>query len=132
YVLLGVGGTRALAALGIEPGLLHLNEGHAAFMSLEPAVAPERTVFTTHTPVPAGNDTYPPAQVLDALAGVTAELGADAAEVIARGRTRPDDEGEPFGISQLALRTSRAANGVSRRHGEVARDMWKGLWPGTA
>ena len=131
YVLLGVGGTRALAALGIEPGLVHLNEGHAAFMSLEPGADRERTIFTTHTPVPAGNDTYPPAQVLDALAGVTRERGADSAELIARGRTRPDDEGEPFGISQLALRASRAANGVSRRHGEVARDMWKDLWPGT-
>ena len=69
--------------------------------------------------------------MLDALAGVTRERGADSAELIARGRTRPDDQGEPFGISQLALRASRAANGVSRRHGEVARDMWKDLWPGT-
>jgi starch phosphorylase len=100
-------------------------------MSLEPAVRPEQTIFTTHTPVPAGNDTYPAAQVLDALAGVTAELDADPAAVIARGRTRPDDEAEPFGISQLALRASRAANGVSRRHGEVARGMWRDLWPGT-
>ena len=141
YVLLGVGGVRALAAMGIDPGILHLNEGHAAFISLEAArarggtfadgiaAARRKTVFTTHTPVPAGNDTYPAAQVLEALAGLTDVLGTDPAEIIGLGRTRPDDVGEPFGVSQFALRTSRAANGVSRRHGEVARGMWKDLWP---
>jgi len=141
YILLGVGGVRALAAMGIEPGLLHLNEGHAAFISLEAArahggsfsdgiaAARARTIFTTHTPVPAGNDTYPTAQVTEALAGLTASMGLDPIEVIRLGRTRPDDEAEPFGVSQFALRTSRAANGVSRRHGEVARGMWRGLWP---
>jgi glycogen phosphorylase len=144
YILLGVGGVRALEALGIEPGLLHLNEGHAAFISLEAArahggplaegiaAARSRTVFTTHTPVPAGNDTYPAGQVVEALMGVTASMGVDPAEIIRLGRTRPDDEGEPFGVSQFALRTSRAANGVSRRHGEVARAMWRELWPGRA
>ena len=141
YVLLGAGGVRALAALGIERDLLHLNEGHGAFVSLEAARAHggtleegleatrRRTIFTTHTPVPAGNDTYPAAQVAEALAGLTGELGVAADEVIRLGRTRPADEGEPFGVSQFALRTSRAANGVSRRHGEVARGMWKDLWP---
>jgi starch phosphorylase len=141
YVLLGVGGVRALAAMGIDPGLVHLNEGHAAFMSLEAARArggalAERldairatTIFTTHTPVPAGNDTYPADQVVEALAGLTGEMGIDADQVIQLGRTRPEDEGEPFGVSQFALRTSRAANGVSRRHGEVARGMWQALWP---
>jgi starch phosphorylase len=141
YVLLGIGGVRALAAMGIEPSLLHLNEGHAAFISLEAArahggaladgiaTARSRTVFTTHTPVPAGNDTYPADQVVEALAGITRSMGVDAAEVIRLGRTRPDDDDEPFGVSQFALRTSRAANGVSRRHGEVARGMWRDLWP---
>jgi len=142
YILLGVGGVRALAAMGIDPGLLHLNEGHAAFISLEAARAHggpladgieasrARTIFTTHTPVPAGNDTYPAAQVVEALDGLTQSIGVDPAEVIRLGRTRPDDESEPFGVSQFALRTSRAANGVSRRHGEVARGMWRDLWPG--
>jgi starch phosphorylase len=141
YILLGVGGVRALAAMGIDPGILHLNEGHAAFISLEAArarggaladgiaAARTKTVFTTHTPVPAGNDTYPAEQVLEALTGLTDELRADPAEIISLGRTRPEDEGEPFGVSQFALRTSRAANGVSRRHGEVARGMWRDLWP---
>jgi len=144
YILLGVGGVRALAAMGIDPGILHLNEGHAAFISLEAAraragtfadgiaAARTKTVFTTHTPVPAGNDTYPAGQVLEALTGLTDELGTDPAEIIRLGRTRPDDVGEPFGVSQFALRTSRAANGVSRRHGEVARGMWKDLWPDRA
>src|SRR5215218_3303607 len=142
YILLGVGGVRALAAMGIEPGLVHLNEGHAAFMSLEAArtrggelaesleAIKATTIFTTHTPVPAGNDTYPADQVVDALAGLTRDMGIDPAEVIRLGRTRPEDNGEPFGVSQFALRTSRAANGVSRRHGEVARGMWQELWPG--
>jgi starch phosphorylase len=144
YVLLGVGGVRALDAMGIDPELLHLNEGHAAFLSLEAArthgggltdgiaSARSRTVFTTHTPVPAGNDTYPTEQVVEALAGLTASIGVDPMEVIRLGRTRPDDDGEPFGVSQFALRTSRAANGVSRRHGEVARGMWRDLWPDRA
>src|SRR5215204_5212519 len=144
YVLLGVGGVRALAAMGLEPELLHLNEGHAAFISLEAArahggaladgiaAARSRTIFTTHTPVPAGNDTYPAAQVVEALGGLTAAMGVDPEEVVRLGRTRPEDDGEPFGVSQFALRTSRAANGVSRRHGEVARGMWRDLWPDRA
>jgi glycogen phosphorylase len=127
YVLLGVGGLRAVRAMGIEPGLVHLNEGHAAFVSLELGDV-DRTVFTTHTPVPAGNDTYPPAEVVDALSG----LDVDRDEIVRRGRTSPDDDEEPFGVTQFALRSSRAANGVSRRHGEVAREMWQGLWPGHA
>jgi glycogen phosphorylase len=141
YVLLGVGGVRALAAMGIEPGLLHLNEGHAAFISLEAArahggalsdgidAARAKTVFTTHTPVPAGNDTYPAEHVVEALGGLTASMGVNPLEVVRLGRTRPDDDREPFGVTQFALRTSRAANGVSRRHGEVARRMWADMWP---
>src|SRR4051794_29827532 len=146
YILLGVGGLRALRAMGIEPGLLHLNEGHAAFASLELAhqeaeasglsleeafqAARAKTIFTTHTPVPAGNDTYDSTQVAGALDGLAHSLGVDVGAIIRRGRTNPDDEWEPFGVTQFALRTSRAANGVSRRHGEVAREMWQGLWPG--
>lgn len=124
YVLLGVGGMRALRAMGIEPGVVHLNEGHAAFAQIELGDR-ERTIFTTHTPVPAGNDTYPADQVREAVGG----LGVDVEELIRLGRTHPDDEHEPFGVTQYALRTSRAANGVARRHGEVAREMWNGLWP---
>jgi glycogen phosphorylase len=144
YVLLGAGGVRALGALGIEPGVIHLNEGHAALAPVQlgaqelhsgeslatgVAAARERTVFTTHTPVPAGNDTYTSEQVKAAIGRLTSQLGVPVEQVIALGRTHPEDESEPFGVTQAALRMSRAANGVSRRHGEVARGMWNSLWP---
>jgi len=144
YVLLGVGGVRALRALGIEPGVVHLNEGHAALAPLELAAlgvrggdplddaltgARARTVFTTHTPVPAGNDCYPVEQVERAVHRLAAEISLPAAKLHALGRSNPNDSEEPFGVTQAALRLSRAANAVSRRHGEVAREMWSSLWP---
>ncbi|MGO8905635.1 MAG: alpha-glucan family phosphorylase [Solirubrobacteraceae bacterium] len=144
YALLGIGGVRALEALGVEPGLIHLNEGHAALASLELArtetardvpldkaleAARQRVVFTTHTPLPAGNDTYPAEEVGHALGAFASELGLDADSLVRLGRSHPDND-EPFGVTQLALRMSRAANGVSRRHGGVARAMWQDLWPG--
>ena len=142
YAVLGIGGVRALRAMHVDPAVVHLNEGHAAFACLELARGEalrsgaraarrvrrraRRTVFTTHTPVPAGNDTYPAEQVADLLSGEAAELGVDVWELIARGRTNPADADEPFGVTQFALRSARAANGVAARHGEVARDMWHG------
>jgi len=144
YALLGLGGVAVLDAIGVEPGVVHLNEGHAAFASLartcrgmaagaafEDAMdaSRSRTIFTTHTPVPAGNDTYPYDQVAHTLRRYAEQAGVDVDDVVRRGRTHPDDGHEPFGVSQFALRTSRDANGVSRRHGEVAREMWQGLWP---
>lgn len=143
YALLGIGGVRALAALGIEPETVHLNEGHAAFATLErarPAIEAGRslddalaqarlgTVFTTHTPVSAGNDAYPGQQVCHALGGFAEEAGVDPWRIVELGRTHQHDVHEPFGVTQFALRTSRAANGVARRHGEVAREMWHALW----
>jgi glycogen phosphorylase len=152
YVLLGVGGIRALRALGIDPGVIHLNEGHAALAPWSLAARASgqndgadpsesatalsevraRTVFTTHTPVAAGNDSYPSEQVRRAIAGMAGELAIANEDLIALGRTNPDDSGEPFGVTQAALRLSRAANGVSRRHGEVSRQMWSALWPDRA
>jgi glycogen phosphorylase len=138
YALLGVGGRRALAALGIEPDVIHLNEGHAAFGALEePGATLEEiversrahTVFTTHTPVPAGNDAYPGSEVGALLEPLIDTRRLDEDAVLALGRTHPEDHHEPFGITQLAIRTSRATNAVSRRHGEVAREMWQELWP---
>jgi glycogen phosphorylase len=144
YILLGVGGVRALRTLGIEPAVVHLNEGHAALAPLELAgeavrageslqsalqAARSRTVFTTHTPVPAGNDTYPGDEVERAIGRLAQELSCPVSEVIALGRTNPEDTSQPFGVTQAALRLSRAANAVSRRHGEVAREMWHELWP---
>lgn len=144
YLLLGVGGMRALSALGIDPALLHLNEGHAAFAALELArqnAAPgaqldgaleraaQRILFTTHTPVPAGNDTYP-LEALTRVAGRFAlEAGVDI-DVLARlGRAPGAPDSAPFGLTEFAIHSSGQHNGVSRRHGEVARGMWRGLWP---
>ncbi len=150
YALLGVGGIRALRAMGREPAVIHLNEGHAALAPLElgrsvdgaPATldqlverARARTVFTTHTPVPAGNDTYGSGEIEEALGRLAAELGASPSELLALGHNAPregesPDEGAPFGVTQAALRLSRGAGAVSRRHGEVAREMWRDpMWP---
>ncbi len=144
YVVLGAGGAAALRALDIDAGVVHMNEGHAAFAAVELAGAAvaagstlegaledvrRRTVFTTHTPVAAGNDTYAADQVRPAIAGLARSVGVDPDAVIRLGRTRVDDEQEPFGVTQFALRASRAANGVSLRHGGVSREMWRELWP---
>ncbi len=145
YSLLGVGGVRALRALGYEPGVIHLNEGHAALAPLELARgyretdglsqsdaldrARSRTVFTTHTPVPAGNDSYPAGEIEEAVGRLAGELGCSTEELLALGHDVGADAQAPFGVTQAALRMSRAANGVSRRHGEVAREMWQSLWP---
>ena len=143
YALLGVGGVRALAAMGIEPSLVHLNEGHAAFAVLELArgeaargaaieetleAAWRRTVFTTHTPVGAGNETYSREDVIATLGGVISEPH-DPDAIVRLGRQHPPDSAEPFGVTQFSLRMSRSANAVSRRHEGVAREMWQGLWP---
>jgi starch phosphorylase len=149
YALLGVGGIRALRAMAIEPGVIHLNEGHAALAPLElgrpeaggdaglaalVARARARTVFTTHTPVPAGNDSYSPAEIADVLGAIAVQLGTSASELVELGRNAPrdgdDDPDGAFGVTQAALRLSRGANAVSRRHGEVAREMWQDpMWP---
>ncbi|MGI8712800.1 MAG: alpha-glucan family phosphorylase [Solirubrobacteraceae bacterium] len=146
YALLGVGGVRALRAMGYEPGVIHLNEGHAALAPLELAHdgaadgadgsptdalerARSRTVFTTHTPVPAGNDTYPAEEIESAIGRLSAQLGCPIAELTALGHDHGAEPSAPFGVTQAALRMSRAANAVSRRHGEVAREMWSPLWP---
>ena len=145
YALLGLGGIAVLEALGIEPGVVHMNEGHAAFAALAGARREmqrdgasfdealervrSRTIFTTHTPVPAGNDTYGYDHVANVFKTYADAAGIEIHDVVRRGRTNPDDAHEPFGVTQFALRNARDANGVSRRHGEVAREMWQGLWP---
>lgn len=146
YSLLGVGGIRALRAMGYEPGVIHLNEGHAALAPLELARgyreadglsqpdaldrARSRTVFTTHTPVPAGNDSYPAHEIQDAVSRLAADLGFSTEELLELGHDVGADAQAPFGVTQAALRMSRGANAVSKRHGEVAREMWQSLWPG--
>jgi starch phosphorylase len=143
YAVLGIGGVRALDALGIRPGLVHLNEGHGALssrerlrrllaegLSFEEALPRLRqaTVFTTHTPVPAGNESYSQAEVEPVLGDFIDDLGLPRRTYFDLGRVVPGDDQEPNNITALALRTSRTTNAVSRRHGEVARAMWHGLW----
>jgi glycogen phosphorylase len=145
YALLGIGAVRALRAMGIEPGIIHLNEGHAALAPLELAreriaagkpfddalaEARERTIFTTHTPVPVGNETYHADELTEVLGDYAASLSAGEEQFLALGRARSGDRDERFGLTVLGLRVSRDANGVSRRHGEVARAMWQPLFPG--
>jgi starch phosphorylase len=142
YGLLGIGGARVLEALGIEPAVIHMNEGHPALAGLELAARDvaagastaealekvrERLVFTTHTPVAAGNETYAPGEFLAAYAGLPARVGLDDDGFLDLCRAEPG--GEP-GMTPLALRLSRTRNGVSRLHGEVARRMWRPLFPG--
>jgi starch phosphorylase len=141
-LLLGVGGVRALSALKLKPTVFHVNEGHSAFLAIERARElhergedPERaleivrrsTIFTTHTPVPAGNEVFGDELVVRYVGELATRAGLSNSELLALGRA----EGvNGFGLTPLALRLSAAANGVSELHGEVAREMWAPLWPG--
>jgi starch phosphorylase len=145
-LLLGVGGVRALRALGIVPGVLHLNEGHSAFAGLELirlrmeiegltfAEAARRvsrqTVFTTHTPVPAGHDYFSAELIEEHLGPLRDALGLSLDALMGLGRVQPENRDEPFCMTVLALKHSRRANAVSALHGEVSRGMWTRLWPG--
>jgi starch phosphorylase len=141
-MLLGVGGARALELLDLEPTVFHINEGHSAFLAVErlrgrvAAGEPladaldavrNSTVFTTHTPVPAGNEVFDADLVLRHVRPHARAIGLGDRELLGLGRIAADDEG--FGMTVLALRTARFANGVSELHGEVSREMWRGLWP---
>ncbi|HSS19932.1 MAG TPA: alpha-glucan family phosphorylase [Pyrinomonadaceae bacterium] len=147
-MLLGIGGIRLIRKLGIQPKVFHLNEGHSAFLTLELAreltttqdlsfadaatLVRQRCVFTTHTPVAAGNDEFEVDLVTRSF-GPTyeKELRLSHEDFIALGRTDSRDTLESFGLSPLAIRMCRSTNGVSRKHGEVSRALWKKLWPET-
>lgn len=147
-LLLGVGGVRALAAMEIVPGVLHLNEGHSAFASLERArqlmeseglsfyeaqrQVALQTAFTTHTPVAAGHDRFTGEQIEEHLGPLRDSLGISYDELMALGRETAHDHSEPFCMTVLALKMSRQANAVSAEHGRVSRRMWEGLYPGRA
>jgi glycogen phosphorylase len=144
-VVLGIGGVKALTALGIKPSVYHMNEGHAAFCTLEIAreeikktgksfydieqTVRNSCVFTTHTPVPAGHDVFSPDLMDSYFANYWPQLGLSREQFLALGARRLGDPWEPFGMTVLALRLSRAANGVSELHGEVSRKMWQILYP---
>ena len=145
-MVLGVGAVRALRALGIAPAVWHLNEGHCAMMTLEllaeqlaagepldrarAKIAP-KIAFTTHTPVPAGNETFDPEIARLYLGSWAVRLGVPITDLLGLGRADPAREGEPFNLTVLALRMSSFRNGVSRRHAEVSREMWRPLFGDT-
>src|SRR6266513_781080 len=144
-IILGIGGVKALTALGIQPNVFHMNEGHSAFLALERIrlnvvekkldfysalqLVAAANVFTTHTPVPAGNDSFSREMMQKYFGKFARELNIPFDELFSFGHTRlnPND---PFSMTILALRLSRHANGVSKLHGEVTRSLWKDVWAG--
>jgi len=145
-LLLGIGGVRALKALGISPGVAHLNEGHSAFAGLEmirqrmvtEGIDAEEArrrlashvVFTTHTPVPAGHDRFSSSLMEEHLGPQREELGLSLEQLMGWGRVNPSDQSETFCMTVLALKLARRANAVSSLHGSVSRAMWASLFPG--
>ncbi|MGH9446295.1 MAG: alpha-glucan family phosphorylase, partial [Terriglobia bacterium] len=145
-LLLGIGGFRALKAMGVTPGVLHLNEGHSAFVVLEAvrdrmhdeglgfdeAVrrVSREVVFTTHTPLPAGHDRFTPDLIEEHLGPLREQMSLSHDDLMALGRENPANRDEEFCMTVLGLRLSRRANAVSALHGEVSRAMWTGLYPG--
>ncbi len=144
-ILLGIGGIRALRALGINAAVAHMNEGHSAFLAIErirelvmdhrlsfnqavEAIRPT-SIFTTHTPVPAGNERFAPDLMQKYFHSIADGLDISFHDFMALGRENPDDDQEHFCMTVLALRLSAYNNAVSRLHGAVSRDMWKDLWP---
>ncbi len=144
-IVLGIGGIHALNAMGIKPAVHHMNEGHAAFISLELIrrgvvedkldfysslqVVASGNIFTTHTPVPAGNDAFPLELMQKYFGTYPAKVGIDFPTFVSFGQTR-NDPTEPFSMTIFALRTSRHANGVSALHGRVSQGLWKDVWQG--
>jgi len=144
-ILLGIGGVRLLRKLGIAPSVFHMNEGHAAFLALElirektaqgqsfadaKASTAQECIFTTHTPVEAGHDRFSPDLMHYVMPKMFSALGVPSDDLMALGRVHPENETEPFCMTVLALKCSRAANGVSELHGQVSRQMWHDLYPG--
>jgi len=145
-LLLGVGGYRALKAMGISPGVLHLNEGHSAFALFEAirsrmedegqdfytaaSQIPREVIFTTHTPVPAGHDRFHADLIEEHLGPLREKLGISHENLMGFGREHPTDHQEPFCMTVLGLKLARRVNAVSSLHGEVSRAMWKNLYPG--
>jgi glycogen phosphorylase len=144
-ILLGIGGIKALNALGLTPRVIHMNEGHSAFAGLERIrlfmtdyglpfeaameLTASTSVFTTHTPVPAGNDRFPAELMQRYFDGYARSLGLAFKVLLALGREDPRNDSEWFCMTVLALRLSRFNNGVSELHGHVSRKMWQKVWP---
>ena len=145
-MILGIGGVRALEKIGIHPNIYHLNEGHAAFAGLERLrsnmietklsfaesmeLVRASSLFTTHTPVPAGHDSFPEDMMRTYMAHYPERLGITWEQFMDLGKLNPGDETERFSMSYLAANLSQEVNGVSWLHGEVSRKMFANLWPG--
>ena len=143
-IILGIGGMRILKAMGIRPAVVHMNEGHSAFAAFErirdlredPGLSFDEAlefvrmtnVFTTHTPVPAGIDTFDPGLMQPYFESFARAMGISLDVLLGYGRQDPRDRREPFSMAVLALRLSNWNNGVSRLHGRVSRRMWQGVW----
>ena len=145
-IVLGVGGVRLLRTLGVQPSTFHMNEGHAAFLAFElmrekiatgatldqaMAATKKECLFTTHTPVEAGHDRFNSELMHYAGHRFAEDLKISHDQLMGLGRVKSDDKNEPFCMTVLALKASRAANGVSELHGEVSRHMWQSMFPGT-
>jgi starch phosphorylase len=145
-ILLGIGGYRALKTLGLSPAVYHMNEGHSAFLSLERCrdlmethklsfteareASTAGLAFTTHTPVPAGNDYFAPELVEQYLGRFYRDIGLTPKEFHGLGRQDPNNEHEAFCMTVLALKMAGSSNGVAKLHGTVSRKMWQNVWPG--
>ncbi|MBX7158297.1 MAG: alpha-glucan family phosphorylase [Verrucomicrobiae bacterium] len=145
-IVLGIGGRRFLKAMGLRPTVFHMNEGHAAFLALERIrqrmlddqidfytalqTVAASTLFTTHTPVPAGNDAFSPQLMQIYFADYARDLKIDFEEFLKFGRPWLAESHQPFSMTILALRLSRFCNGVSKIHGGVSREMWQNVWFG--
>ena len=145
-IILGIGGVRMLTALGITPKAFHMNEGHSAFLGLErirqlmatrgvsfddarEAVIAS-SIFTTHTPVPAGNDAFEPWLIDKYFSNYWGQLGLNRDQFMGMGRQEPGNRDEPMNLTVLALHLSCYRNGVSKLHGSVSRKLWSNVWPG--
>ena len=144
-IMLGIGGVKALKAMEIDPEVFHMNEGHSAFLALERIrrkvvekkldfysalqIVASANIFTTHTPVPAGNDSFPRDMMRKYFGDFAKELEIPFDEIFSFGQTRVD-RSDPFSMTILALRMSRHSNGVSKLHGEVSRALWRDVWSG--
>ncbi len=145
-IVLGIGGKKVMEALGYSPTIFHMNEGHSAFLSLERIrsrisrdgldfasalqVVAASNVFTTHTPVPAGNEVFPVDLMRKYFSHYTEQLGIPFERLLSLGQPSVEANPAEFSMTILALRTSRHANGVSKIHGSVSRGMWKNVWAG--
>jgi starch phosphorylase len=143
-IVLGVGGTRILKAIGLEPVIYHMNEGHSALLAVERIrqlmkghglsfaeareVARRTNVFTTHTPVPAGIDEFPSGLMEKYFRDYAAELGVPIQQLIGMGRVVPEESAAPFNMARFAIREAAYVNGVSRLHRDVSRKMWQDMW----